>query len=73
MGIYVFVTALGELIRLGFKKEKKNKTLYLARICSVDTACATSLALCTSRGVWLVGIKQRIVQTLGRIAEIIQQ
>lgn len=25
MGIYVFVTALEELIRLGFKKEKKIK------------------------------------------------
>lgn len=71
MGTYVFASALEELIRLGFKK--KIKTLCLIRICSVDTAWATSLALCASRGVWLVGIKQRIVQTLGIVAEIIQQ
>lgn len=73
MGIEVFASAPEELIRLGLKKKKKEiKTLYLARIRSVDTARATSLALHASRGVWLVGIKQRLVQTLGSFAEIIQ-
>lgn len=72
MGIYAFVSAKEELIRLGFKKRKPLK-LYLARKRSVDTACAMSLALRASGGVWLVGIKQRIVQTLGSVTEIIPQ
>lgn len=75
MGIYVFVSALEELIKMGFKKgkKKKKKILYLARICNVDTVCATAPVFCASGGMRLVGIKQRIVQTLGRVAEIIQQ
>lgn len=63
----------GGVNKMGFKKEKKMKILYLARICNVDTVCATAPFFCASGGMQLVGIKQRIVQTLGRVAEIIQQ
>lgn len=70
---YAFVSALEELIRWGFKKEKMKNPLYLARIFSVDSACATPPAFCASGGMWLVGIKQIIVQTLGRVTEITQQ
>lgn len=52
---------------------QENLRLYLAGIRSADTACATALARGASGGVWLVGIKRRIVQTSGSVTEIIQQ